>query len=588
MQLPIDILKLILAPFQGTEESLFMSLVCKKWNKLITPASTLSSIAGHYAEIGSLSALQLLKQWTARYNRLLSLLIPRITHKIFIKQAGDAVMAGAAKGGHKEIIKWANTTEPRKISGYKVYPQEFCPLVEISCENAALYGHLDLLKWLKTLGTPWECDILAKAVEGGHWDIIQWLHYNGQKLSRLNWEQIAKKFNFKITSFMINLGLNVPRSAIFTAIRAGNLAMLKALPVNLTVGDYSSEAAYNGQFEVLKWLILEKNCAWGRAAEYAAFQGNLEMLEWAIANGCPVRRTISYQAAEGGKIDILKWLKAKNIAFDVDVCIAAASKGHFDCLLWLVENGASLDNMDESYGEAAVKAKSLKMLKWLKKYAWLENGSEIADLAAGNGDLEILYWLCKHNRKPTKKAWKKALENKHFHILKWLQTNFPIKLSWNLVTDADLESIKWLYRKGLQINNDLVEEAARHGRIDVMKWIRDRGYPWSSSTTEVAASYGQLKFLKWIRKYGCPWSKSTALFAAENGQLEVVRYAIKHNCPYNMVEMYDRMNNGHTTNFDEILKLFNKKRISYHFVFIYIFYLACLSELIEMTGSLIM
>ena len=54
---------------------------------------------------------------------------------------GD-VRANAAGGGHLEVLKWA------RANG--------CPWDEATCAWAAKYGHLEVLKWARENGCPWD------------------------------------------------------------------------------------------------------------------------------------------------------------------------------------------------------------------------------------------------------------------------------------------------------------------------------------------------------------------------------------------------------------------------------------------------
>jgi hypothetical protein len=54
----------------------------------------------------------------------------------------------------------------------------------------------------------------------------------------------------------------------------------------------------------------------------------------------------------------------------------------------------------------------------------------------------------------------------------------------------------------------LLQEAALHGRLDIIQWLRTKGCPWSASACSYAALNGHLEALKWMRANGCPWGLS--------------------------------------------------------------------------------
>ena len=47
------------------------------------------------------------------------------------------------------------------------------------CEDAARGGHLEVLKWARENGCPWDEHTCTYAAEGGHLDVLQWALENG-------------------------------------------------------------------------------------------------------------------------------------------------------------------------------------------------------------------------------------------------------------------------------------------------------------------------------------------------------------------------------------------------------------------------
>jgi hypothetical protein len=62
-------------------------------------------------------------------------------------------------GGHLDLLKWAR--------------RNGCPWNEGTCTSAAKNGDLVLLKWARRNGCPWEKDTCTFAAENGHLDIHQ-------------------------------------------------------------------------------------------------------------------------------------------------------------------------------------------------------------------------------------------------------------------------------------------------------------------------------------------------------------------------------------------------------------------------------
>ena len=52
------------------------------------------------------------------------------------------------------------------------------------CANAAEGGHLEVLKWLRAEGCPWDARVCANALEGEHLEVLEWLLAEGCPYTR--------------------------------------------------------------------------------------------------------------------------------------------------------------------------------------------------------------------------------------------------------------------------------------------------------------------------------------------------------------------------------------------------------------------
>ena len=64
-----------------------------------------------------------------------------------------------------EVLKWLRS--------------EGCPWNEYACSNAASGGHFDVLKYLHANGCPWGNFVCEDAVRNGHLDLLKWAIDNG-------------------------------------------------------------------------------------------------------------------------------------------------------------------------------------------------------------------------------------------------------------------------------------------------------------------------------------------------------------------------------------------------------------------------
>ena len=137
----------------------------------------------------------------------------------------------ASKGGYADVLKkyWSDIPEKKKPLS----------MSKRTCSSAAQGGHLEVLKWLRSQGCPWDVRACWRAAKGGHLETLKWLRSEGCPLH-----------------------------------------------ANACAG-----AARGGHLEVLKWLRSE-GCPWDEGTcEEAASQRHssiyLDVLKWAMNNGCP-------------------------------------------------------------------------------------------------------------------------------------------------------------------------------------------------------------------------------------------------------------------------------------------------------------
>ncbi len=77
----------------------------------------------------------------------------------------DGFAATVACEGHLNVLRWARS--------------QGCPWNEETCAKAAWGGHLEVLQWLRSQGCPWNAWTYAFAVLGGHLEVFQWVRSQG-------------------------------------------------------------------------------------------------------------------------------------------------------------------------------------------------------------------------------------------------------------------------------------------------------------------------------------------------------------------------------------------------------------------------
>ena len=153
------------------------------------------------------------------------------------KESSKKLLQGSVENGNLEMVKY--------------YIKNGCPWDEDVCSNAALCGHLEILKWARS----------------ETWD--EWI-YMYADMEMLKWE------------------------------RSEGCPWDEKVCIN---------AAFGGHLEILKWARSE-GCPWDEeVCTYAARNGHLEVIKWAKSEGCPWNGDVCKNAAGNGHLDVLQWVR---------------------------------------------------------------------------------------------------------------------------------------------------------------------------------------------------------------------------------------------------------------------------------------
>ena len=155
------------------------------------------------------------------------------------------------------ILEKVTCIEKEILELYKLSRDNGCPWGKLICNNAALNGHLYILKWARKNACPWDESTCANAALNGHLEVLKWARENG-----CPWDDST-----------------------------------------------CNRAAENGHLEVLKWAR-EHGCHWNESTcAWAANNGHLEVLKWARENGCPWDESTCDSAVAEGQLEVLKWAR---------------------------------------------------------------------------------------------------------------------------------------------------------------------------------------------------------------------------------------------------------------------------------------
>ncbi|KAL2914109.1 hypothetical protein HK105_206367 [Polyrhizophydium stewartii] len=324
-------------------------------------------------------------------------------------------------------------------------------------EAAAMYGHLEVLKWLheRMPNRNWTPCVMHMAARNGHLDVVKFLHANRTE--------------------------GCTKYAMDYAAENGHLDVVKWLHSNRTEGcstDAMDDAARNGHLDVVKWLHANRTegCS-TYAMGYAAKNGHLDVVRWLHANrteGCTTY-AMNY-AAENGHLDVVKWLHANRTeGCSTDAIKFAAENGHLAVVKWLLKNRT--EGSIAHAADSAARNGQLAVIQYIHKLAPDAFTVDIINAAAAYGHVSTLEWLVSTTGVlPTTNAITKAVKLQRFRMLPWFRKHIPDMFYSHSVsrigdTSAD-DVIDWLSRPDLPTRSGSMSRLAIEERnIVVLEWM---------------------------------------------------------------------------------------------------------------------
>lgn len=393
----------------------------------------------------------------------------------------ELVLSAAARRADKETLEWGLTHGG--------------PCKEV-CAAIAEVGNLELLRWARAEGFPWEpcmfgASVFTSAAPLGNLELLKWAHENG---------------------------------CPFQEERVGSFRTLPGLPILRWLNEVSSGELF--PIQVLSRLIRS-----------AAKQGKLEIVQWAVENGCPWTRWISASAASGGQLELIKWTRENGCPWDEETSAEAAGGGHLTLLKWLHENGCLLN---EKTCSSAARNGHLEVLQWARSQGCPWNANTTKN-AASNGHLELLVWAVTNGCRWDSCCCDLAARGGHIAVIQWALGNgiawIPDWLSKDPETvqvcneEAAMQLLRLTRKAGHPWTANMFVFAAAGNHLNTLKWLRKKGCPWDASACSAAAAGGHLEALQWLHAHACPWSAETFKRAVYNEELAVVQWLVTNGCP---------------------------------------------------------
>ena len=158
------------------------------------------------------------------------------------------------------------------------------------------------------------------------------------------------------------------------------------------------------------------------------------------------------------------------------------------------------------------------------------------DVAAENGNLNLLTYLYENNYKLDKYVLPYAAKGGNLDIIKWL-VDHECKL--NELTfkfaaiNGNLDNMKWLLKNNCPYNEQTFNNAVHNGNIDNMEWLYENNFPLSSKAFESAIFENNINAMQWLKDHKCPWNRSTFEYALYiKKPLSVMKWLLDNGCPH--------------------------------------------------------
>jgi len=227
-------------------------------------------------------------------------------------------------------------------------------------------GHLDLIIWLYEKGCIFTIDTLKNAIRKNHLHVVQWIYSFGDIEHSLHIIDVAAEYgHLEIVKYLDSIGKICTEHAMNSAIRKGYLEIVKWLHSNKYF-ECSQYAIDNAKHNVLKYLSNFKYLYNLKVKFddkdyiYIVKTNNISLIEKQLSNIKP--RTLWKFTCLLGNIDLLIWLDENNISGWTKYTIDCAAKnGHLDIVKYLYDKGHT-DNVMHY----AKKKKHWHIVEWLE------------------------------------------------------------------------------------------------------------------------------------------------------------------------------------------------------------------------------
>ncbi|OWY99947.1 hypothetical protein PHMEG_00028966 [Phytophthora megakarya] len=365
-------------------------------------------------------------RWAVEY----SLRVPDMELAMFFLPLGRSIVEFSHDDPHPDMAE-------RLLEEGYVREDEHCAVVAIYM--LARVGRLDLMHRIMQLHSPpraqphfdWSSEwffATKEACKFGDVAVVRWM--------------MEHPIGLRVKEAYQHHHSAGPEHIFCLAAEGGHIDVMKYLHeqgYSDNIKDAAVLAVRNDHLDTVKWLLdNHRSLSHDGMIEEAARHGRLNILQYfhriPHEDGyLPRFRNAIDVAATDGHLSVVKWLhENRSDGCTYRAMNNSAGNGHLGVVKWLNANrseGCTTRAMDKAAGNG-----NLEVVKWLHENRSEGCSTKAMDLAAANGHLKILEWLYANRAEGcTVKAFESALQNSHLRVAWWLHAHFP---TWNPSVDT--------------------------------------------------------------------------------------------------------------------------------------------------------
>ena len=208
-----------------------------------------------------------------------------------------------------------------------------------------VYNHLDILKFLVSVGFKGSHNVSTAALEYGHVDILKYLIE--KNLLVLEYKPDPSFGTVFVDQDVYASACRLPSKKELCGNKLECLKFLHGYYKRSFGPILCCKIGYDGDFECMKYLHENGLPMTAQRSNYAS-GSNLEYLKYLHKNNCSFNDWTCSSAAFEGRLDCLKYLHVNGIQWNSRTCQHAAMTGHYNCLKYGHENGLALTECMEA------------------------------------------------------------------------------------------------------------------------------------------------------------------------------------------------------------------------------------------------